>query len=158
MMTNVCPRVVCSLLGLVTLVLAVVVVSSEEYSPEAPPQVYDPRCEPTQDDPDADCIFGIAGQDYPTFAHVPQTSFECENRLPGIYADQEAACQLYHMCLHGGHKHSFLCPNGTVFHQAYFICDLWFNVDCARATEFYILNEDIYKDPEPKEAKYYAES
>ena len=36
--------------------------------------------------------------------------------------------------------------------QEYFICDLWFNVDCARAESFYVLNENIYKDPEPKES------
>ena len=30
-------------------------------------------------------------------------------------------------------KYTFLCPNGTIFNQAYFICDWWFNVDCAEA-------------------------
>ena len=30
-------------------------------------------------------------------------------------------------------KYSFLCPNGTIFNQEYFICDWWFNVDCAEA-------------------------
>merc|ERR1719312_1650397 len=27
-------------------------------------------------------------------------------------------------------KYSFLCPNGTIFNQNYFICDWWFNFDC----------------------------
>merc|ERR1712037_561791 len=37
-----------------------------------------------------------------------------------IYAAEEA-------------KYSFLCPNGTIFNQEYFICDWWFNVDCAES-------------------------
>ena len=28
-------------------------------------------------------------------------------------------------------KYDFLCPNGTLFNQQYFICDWWFNVDCS---------------------------
>ncbi|XP_069976070.1 U-scoloptoxin(01)-Er1a [Penaeus vannamei] len=135
------------------LLFALCAVSFPQYAPEAPPQVYDFKCEATENDPDADCIFGVAGQDYPTLHQVPTTSFQCQSLLPGIYADPDAACQVYHMCLHDGKLHSFLCPNGTVFNQEYFICDLWFNVDCARAKDFYSLNEYIYKDPEPKEAK-----
>ncbi|KAK7077108.1 hypothetical protein SK128_015813, partial [Halocaridina rubra] len=125
--------------------------ATEVYSNEALPPQYDYRCESTENDPDADCIFGIAGQDYPTLHSVPKTSFACISLLPGIYADPQAACQVYHMCLHDGKLHSFLCPNGTVFNQEYFICDLWFNVDCDRATSFYSLNENIYKDPEPSD-------
>ncbi|KAL7629932.1 UNVERIFIED_CONTAM: hypothetical protein RMT77_019949 [Armadillidium vulgare] len=99
-------------------------------------------------DPDADCIFGTAGSDYPIFSKIPDTRFPCQDHLPGIYGDTQASCQVYHMCLHDGTKHSFLCPNGTVFNQAYFVCDLWFNVECSRTKEFYILNENIYKDPD----------
>lgn len=51
------------------------------------------------------------------------------------------------MCQRKGEIDSFLCPNGTLFHQEYFICDLWFNVDCGRAEDFYHLNNDIYKKP-----------
>ena len=40
-------------------------------------------------------------------------------------------------------KYSFLCPNGTLFNQQYFICDWWFNVDCSQAQTFYSLNADI---------------
>ncbi|XP_066954775.1 U-scoloptoxin(01)-Er1a-like isoform X1 [Macrobrachium rosenbergii] len=127
--------------------------AAELYRPEAPPQqVYDYRCESSENDPDADCIFGVAGQDYPTLHSVPSTKFTCQSLLPGIYADPDAACQVYHMCLHDGKVHSFLCPNGTVFNQEYFICDLWFNVDCNRAVSFYSLNENIYKDPEPSDS------
>ena len=45
-------------------------------------------------------------------------------------------------------KYSFLCPNGTIFNQAYFICDWWFNFDCAEAEGLYSLNEDIAAERE----------
>ena len=49
---------------------------------------------------------------------------------PGFYADPEAECQGYHVCmpLFGGNvdrKMSFLCPNGTIFNQELFVCDWW---------------------------------
>ena len=54
-------------------------------------------------------------------------------------------------------RYSFLCPNGTLFNQQYFICDWWFNVDCSQvpvlsslndqddlqAEDFYSLNADV---------------
>merc|ERR1712213_292159 len=62
---------------------------------------------------------GVPGEDYP------------------IYADGEAECQVFHICTADGAgglaKYSFLCPNGTVFNQNYFICDWWFNFDCAES-------------------------
>ncbi len=55
----------------------------------------------------------------------------------GYYADPEAQCQAFHICTADGQgglaKYSFLCPNGTIFNQEYFICDWWFNVDCSKA-------------------------
>ena len=29
-------------------------------------------------------------------------------------------------------RHSFLCPNGTIFNQKKRICDWWYNVDCRK--------------------------
>ena len=40
-------------------------------------------------------------------------------------------------------KFSFLCPNGTLFNQQYFVCDWWFNVDCAATEQFYSLNNEL---------------
>jgi hypothetical protein len=55
----------------------------------------------------------------------------------GYYADDEARCQVFHICTADGQgglaKYSFLCPNGTIFNQNYFICDWWFNFDCSEA-------------------------
>ena len=64
---------------------------------------------------------GRPGQDYPILAEVPETSFNCDGRTEGgYYADQEADCQPFHVCVNEGgslSKFSFLCPNGTLFNQ-----------------------------------------
>ena len=94
----------------------------------------------------------------------PETQFDCNEQIeggtplkykfkslfslcPGYYADTDADCQAFHICAPDGSssllKYSFLCPNGTLFNQQYFICDWWFNVDCSQAPTFYSLNADI---------------
>ena len=90
----------------------------------------------------------MPGEDYPIFSVVPETSFLCDGQVDGgYYGDPEAECQSFHICAADGTggltKYSFLCPNGTLFNQQYFICDWWFNVDCSLAESFYSLNEDI---------------
>jgi hypothetical protein len=114
-------------------------------------------------------IPGIPGEDYPIYAEVPESAFSCEGqvdggkllfvyffnrcqiqticKLSGYYADAEAECQVFHICTADGKgglaKYSFLCPNGTIFNQNYFICDWWFNFDCSEAETLYSLNDDI---------------
>merc|ERR1719309_1663517 len=93
-------------------------------------------------------IPGVPGDDYPIFAEVPETSFLCDGQVDGgYYADPEAECQAFHICANDGTggltKYSFLCPNGTLFQQQYFVCDWWFNVDCSTAQDFYSLNDEI---------------
>merc|ERR1712117_138017 len=81
---------------------------------------------------------GVPGEDYPIFSEAPETAFSCDGQVDGgHYADEEAQCQVFHICTADGagglSKYSFLCPNGTIFNQNYFICDWWFNVDCAES-------------------------
>merc|ERR1712018_880278 len=81
---------------------------------------------------------GVPGEDYPIFSEAPETAFSCDGQVDGgYYADEEAECQVFHICTADGAgglaKYSFLCPNGTIFNQNYFICDWWFNVDCAES-------------------------
>merc|ERR1712006_65422 len=69
------------------------------------------------------------GEDFPIFGELPSTSFLCDGRLPGYYADPEADCQMFHMCVDEEQltppltDYPFLCPNGTLFSQQYFVCD-----------------------------------
>ena len=53
--------------------------------------------------------------------------------------------QVYHYCHFDGRQDSFLCPRGTVFNQAVFVCDWWYNVDCNVAQDFYQLNQNLYR-------------
>uniref|UniRef100_T1IU45 Chitin-binding type-2 domain-containing protein n=1 Tax=Strigamia maritima TaxID=126957 RepID=T1IU45_STRMM len=57
----------------------------------------------------------------------------------------EARCQVFHICQFSGRQDSFLCPNGTVFDQRYFVCNWWFNVDCNLSPTFYSLNSQLFK-------------
>lgn len=98
-------------------------------------------------------IPGVPGEDYPIFSEAPETAFLCDGQVDGgYYADPEADCQAFHICTADGQgglsKYSFLCPNGTIFNQNYFICDWWFNFDCAEAEELWSLNEDIAAERE----------
>jgi len=93
-------------------------------------------------------IPGVPGDDYPIFAEVPDTSFLCDGQVDGgYYADPEADCQAFHICAGDGTggltRYSFLCPNGTLFNQQYFVCDWWFNVDCSLAEQFWSLNDQV---------------
>merc|ERR1712227_191451 len=89
---------------------------------------------------------GIPGEDYPIYSEVPESGFTCDGQVDGgYYADGEAECQVFHICTADGagglSKYSFLCPNGTIFNQNYFICDWWFNFDCSTAEDLYSLND-----------------
>ncbi|GFU83961.1 chitin-binding type-2 domain-containing protein [Trichonephila clavipes] len=78
---------------------------------------------------------GVPGEDFPVFTYIPHTDFDCGPQ-PGLYADPYTDCQVWHMCPGGNlsPRHSFLCPNGTIFNQKKRICDWWYNVDCRKHT------------------------
>jgi hypothetical protein len=63
---------------------------------------------------------------------------------------------VFHICTADGAgglaKYSFLCPNGTIFNQNYFICDWWFNFDCSTAEDLYSLNDEIAAEREAIDA------
>lgn len=79
-------------------------------------------------------------------AVVPQTSFTCEGKPydPGMYADMEVDCTVYHMCFNG-RKESFLCGTGTAFNQEILSCDHPVNVDCQASPSYYQANEELGK-------------
>ena len=77
----------------------------------------------------------------------------CEGRVEGgYYSDPALGCQAFHICVRVGEvelaKYSFLCPNGSLFHQTYFVCDFWFNVDCSQAEAQYGLNDAVAAERE----------
>ncbi|XP_013136945.1 PREDICTED: uncharacterized protein LOC106102083 [Papilio polytes] len=80
---------------------------------------------------------GQPGNDYPTLASIPRTTFSCAGREPGYYADTDTNCQVFRVCTVGATYgfQSFLCPNGTLFNQAVFVCDWWMNVNCKNSEE-----------------------
>ncbi|KAG8183025.1 hypothetical protein JTE90_017111 [Oedothorax gibbosus] len=94
------------------------------------------------DDEDGDNIPGKMWEDYPAHATVPKdTSFRCKDYdYAGYFGDTEAGCQAYHVCFPDGRNASFLCVNGTVFHQRYYVCDWWFHYDCLGSPNDYHLN------------------
>ncbi|XP_076065823.1 uncharacterized protein LOC143039540 [Oratosquilla oratoria] len=73
--------------------------------------------------------------DYPAYWRIPFTNFSCKgsSQGPGIFADVEAGCQVWHVCEADGRQHSFLCPNRTIFNQDLLTCDWWYNVECRQA-------------------------
>ncbi|EDV48123.1 uncharacterized protein LOC6552981 [Drosophila erecta] len=95
-------------------------------------------------DGDYSAIPGVPGVDYPIYAQVPRTNFDCAQQpLPGYYADIEAQCQVFHICALN-RTYSFLCPNGTVFSQETLVCVWWNQYDCVSAPSLYANNAYIY--------------
>jgi len=92
-------------------------------------------------------IPGEPESDYPIFDRIPKTSFTCQGRLDGYYADVETRCQAFHVCITLPNdvavQNSFLCPNGTLFNQEGFVCQWWADVDCASSDSFFKLNANI---------------
>jgi len=74
---------------------------------------------------------------------LQHTDFKCS--APGIYADQETGCQMFHFCQDGGRMDSFFCPNLTLFNQRFFVCDWSYNVDCNSAHLHFSLNDRLYE-------------
>ena len=74
----------------------------------------------------------------------------------GYYGDISTECQVFHICGNDGNggltKYSFLCPNGTIFQQQYFVCDWWFNVDCSLAESLYSINDQYAAEREANNA------
>jgi len=74
--------------------------------------------------------------------NLPDTAFTCEDKVTGgYYADVEADCQLFHVCVQVSEYEfqdfHFLCPNDTVFDQQHLVCTNWFEVDCHAQLAFF---------------------
>lgn len=91
-------------------------------------------------------VEGTAGIDYPTYTRIPLTNFRCDGKpfTPGLYADEETGCQVFHVCF-DGRRESFLCGVGTIFNQATLNCDYWYSVECSKSSLSYGANVDFGK-------------
>lgn len=77
---------------------------------------------------------------------IPKTGFTCKGRAPGYYADVEADCQVYRMCMsRGTGGQAFLCPEGTKFNQRTLVCDHAAKVKCHQASSFFHRNLVIHE-------------
>lgn len=93
-------------------------------------------------------VAGRPGADYPVLSVVPYTDFYCDDQpYPGFFADMDTRCQAWHYCDIDGRQTTFLCPNGTQFSQAVFVCDWWFNVRCDLSRQLYPINDRLYRRP-----------
>lgn len=111
------------------------------------------QVEPNTEDPLADSepalygsVAGTPGVDFPAYTRIPKTSFTCDGKGFdfGFYADEEAQCQVYHVCW-SGRRESFLCGVGTVFNQAILACDYWHSVDCSKTSQYFGVNSELGK-------------
>ena len=83
-------------------------------------------------------------EDYP----IPETSFSCKGKFfGGFYGDPEADCKVFHVCVREGKK-SFVCPNQTLFHQQFLICDWSNKVDCSTTLDNYTVNARVARTVE----------
>ena len=39
-------------------------------------------------------LLGVLGRDFPVYATIPETSFNCSDKEVGFYADAETDCQV----------------------------------------------------------------
>ncbi|KAF6204081.1 hypothetical protein GE061_002421 [Apolygus lucorum] len=80
------------------------------------------------------------------------TTFTCDARPYGYYADPENDCQIFHVCLpvmfQGQRSEtfmwSFICPQDTIFNQERFTCTrLEDSIPCQESAMFYSLNDNF---------------
>lgn len=73
-----------------------------------------------------------------------ESKFTCQGKKDGYYADNSVACQVFHYCVAGA-KHSWMCPEGTVFHQVHLNCVPANQDICSQSEKFYVVNDYLHK-------------
>lgn len=61
------------------------------------------------------------------------------------YADESVSCEVFHYC-HDNQKHSWVCPEGFLFHQVHLICmpPSGDNI-CQQSSKYHVVNDFLYK-------------
>ncbi|KFM57017.1 hypothetical protein X975_26865, partial [Stegodyphus mimosarum] len=75
---------------------------------------------------------------------LEDSQFTCSGKNDGYYADDSVNCQVFHYCV-GGAKHSWMCPENTVFHQVHLNCVPDAQDICAQSQKFHFVNDYLYK-------------
>uniref|UniRef100_A0A1B0D373 Uncharacterized protein n=1 Tax=Phlebotomus papatasi TaxID=29031 RepID=A0A1B0D373_PHLPP len=76
---------------------------------------------------------------------LEKSSFKCNGRLTGYYADETLGCEVFHYCQDNA-RHSWICPEGFTFHQVHLIC-MPASADniCEQSAKYHFVNEYLYK-------------
>ncbi|XP_037556264.1 uncharacterized protein LOC119433189 [Dermacentor silvarum] len=80
---------------------------------------------------------------------LEKSTFTCSGKTDGYYADNSVNCQVFHYCV-GGAKHSWMCPEGTVFHQVHLNCVPASQDICNSAEKFFFVNDYLHKELESR--------
>lgn len=76
---------------------------------------------------------------------LEKSTFGCSGKSDGYYADNSVNCQVFHYCVAGA-KHSWMCPEGTVFHQVHLNCVPASQDICNTAEKFFFVNDYLHKE------------
>ncbi|CAH1393584.1 unnamed protein product [Nezara viridula] len=83
---------------------------------------------------------------------LPQSKFACDGKNTGYYADEGLNCEVFHYCQDNA-RHSWICPEGFLFHQVHLICmpPSSDNI-CTQSSQFHFVNDFLYKPINAEEA------
>nr|CAD7428263.1 unnamed protein product [Timema monikensis] len=84
---------------------------------------------------------------------LPQSKFDCTTKNTGYYADEGLNCEVFHYCQDNA-KHSWVCPEGFLFHQVHLICmpPSGENI-CKQSSQYHFVNDYLYKPVNAEEAQ-----
>ncbi|KAG0424625.1 hypothetical protein HPB47_028155 [Ixodes persulcatus] len=80
---------------------------------------------------------------------LEKSTFTCSGKTDGYYSDNSVDCQVFHYCVAGA-KHSWMCPEGTVFHQVHLNCVPASQDICNTAEKFFFVNDYLHKELESR--------
>lgn len=80
---------------------------------------------------------------------LEKSTFGCSGKSDGYYSDNSVNCQVFHYCVAGA-KHSWMCPEGTVFHQVHLNCVPASQDICNTAEKFFFVNDYLHKELEAR--------
>jgi|ERR1712168_960148 len=102
--------------------------------------------------------FGLSSGAFNLFGNV-DSSFSCEGRIYGFYANEELNCQIFHVCepleYPDGRtetvQYNFFCPNQTQFDQSLLVCNhVTDAIPCNESGDWLYRNEEFGILPEQK--------